>query len=646
MARILVLLDQRESRRVLNHWLMTSHEIAAPETPDEARAVLADPDWPFDLCFVDMANLARLDGEIRERRRREHPVFLPFVLLALREDAERAPAQVWEDVDELITVPVLKPELQARVGTVLRTRRLSLLAHAELSQILDSAGSPICVVSLERRITRCNRAFAALVGTEGRELKGEVFDETLPWKTFIPEHDLLGAVLAGGEVSDAQVAVDGPEAQGQRVFLVTAAPFRGLDGELLGAILDLKDITKLKQAKAELREHRDRLQAALAELVRVQDHMVRQERLRAFGQMAGTMTHDFAGTLHRILGLAEHAFEARRDQLDAEAAGWLRSIAEAARGGATTLEEIRRFTKLHDVNDPRASADPNEVLEAAIAATKPSWQAEARDASATISIRRNLSRMPPLLCNEAELREALVNLITNAVDAMPEGGTLTFRSRAEDDTAVIEVSDTGVGMDEETDRRALEPFFTTKGERGTGLGLTMVYGFVKRHNGSMSIKSQPGTGTTVILRLPLVPAAAEAAAAPPGPAPAGALPPERPLRILVVDDHPMIRDGLKTLLTGEGHTVDVAEDGIAGLRAFQRGRHELVILDKVMPALGGERLAAFIRTTSPRTPIILFTGYADSDAPRPPAVDVMLQKPVSPDRLRQAIRALAARAAS
>jgi signal transduction histidine kinase len=537
----------------------------------------------------------------------------------------------------------LKPELQARVGTVLRTRRLSLLAHAELSQILDSAGSPICVVSHERRISRFNRAFAALVDTAGREIKGALFDEALPWKPFIPELDLLGAVLAGGEVSDAQVAVEDPAGiQPQRVFLVTAAPFRGLDGELLGAILDLKDITKLKQAKADLREHRDRLQQALTELVRVQDHLVRQERLRALGQMAGSMARDFAGTLSVILGHAERLIDEREDVLDAEAAAWLRSIADTARSGAGTVEEILRFTKPRDTADPRKPLDLNEVLEEAIALTRSGWEDEARATSAPIALRRSLGRLPRVLGNEAELREALVNLISNAVDAMPGGGTLAFCTRQEDDTAIIEVSDTGVGMDEETDRRALEPFFTTKGERGTGLGLTMVYGFVKRHHGSMSLKSSPGAGTTVVLRLPLLP---DVGAAPGAgvEAKVEATPSERPLHVLVVDDHPMVRDGLKAMLVADGHTVDVAEDGIAGLRAFQRGRHDLVITDKVMPTMGGERLAAFIRTTSPRTPIILVTGYADSDGKRPPSVDVVLQKPVSRDRLRQAIRALVAK---
>jgi CheY-like chemotaxis protein len=261
---------------------------------------------------------------------------------------------------------------------------------------------------------------------------------------------------------------------------------------------------------------------------------------------------------------------------------------------------------------------------------------------------------------EGEIRDALTNLIFNAVDAMPKGGTLTLRSRisgARDgarradgpsDTEPrvnVEVTDTGIGMDEETRRRCLEPFYTTKGERGTGLGLAMVYGMVQRHSAELEIDSEPGRGTTLRLSFPVTSETLR------GSEPAAvSVQPVRRLSILLVDDDPLLIQSLRDILEGDGHRVTAADSGQRGINEFtaaqQRGApFALVITDLGMPYVDGRKVAASVRAISPSTPVILLTGWgrrllAENDIP--PHVDRVLGKPPKLIELRAALAELTA----
>ena len=233
---------------------------------------------------------------------------------------------------------------------------------------------------------------------------------------------------------------------------------------------------------------------------------------------------------------------------------------------------------------------------------------------------------------------------------MPEGGTLSVRTRRTSDASraeapdrvYIEVSDTGVGMDAETQRRCLEPFFTTKGERGTGLGLAMVYGSVQRHNAEIDIVSAPGRGTTV----QLVFAAARDAAAPEGDRRGTQRLPQQ--RILVVDDDPLLLKSLRDTLDTDGHVVTTANGGLAGLDAFSAAREaetpfDLVITDLGMPYVDGRQVASGVKELSPSTPVILLTGWGQrlmDDGELPAHVDRVLNKPPKLAELRAALAAL------
>jgi CheY-like chemotaxis protein len=253
--------------------------------------------------------------------------------------------------------------------------------------------------------------------------------------------------------------------------------------------------------------------------------------------------------------------------------------------------------------------------------------------------------LPPIMGDAVEIRDALTNLVFNAVDAMPEGGTITIRTRVMNGGApkvVVEVIDTGVGMSEETRRRCLEPFFTTKGERGTGLGLASVYGMIQRHTGQLEIDSTLGKGTAMRM---IFPAAVEAGVVSEHRAPRVIT---RRLRVLIVDDDPVLIRSLQDSLESEGHQVTSASGGQAGIDAF-RAVHgtdrafAVVITDLGMARVDGRKVATAIRETSPQTPIIMLTGWgqrliAEDDVPE--SVDRVLAKPPRMQQLRAVLAEL------
>lgn len=383
------------------------------------------------------------------------------------------------------------------------------------------------------------------------------------------------------------------------------------------------------------------LEAALKKLEETQRQVVQQERLHAFGTMASGVTHDFNNALSVILGFSEIALE----ELDAgqkeAVAQHLRTIMTAALDGAAMVTRLREFYRPDGRDEPRAAIDLNMLIEQAARITRPRWNAQALAQGITIEVATELQKIPLISADAAELREALTNLIFNAVDAMPDGGSVTLRTCEELADVRLEINDTGIGMPDEVRRRCLEPFFTTKGERGTGLGLAMVYGTIERHGGNLEIESEIGRGTTFVIRLPKHLATSQASAVVDSHA-------SEPLRILVVDDQPVLCDILGMYLTKDSHEVESAHDSDEALEKFSAGTFDLVITDHVMPGRSGTELAAMIKERSPGTSVFLLTGYADAqgetgDEISSEAIDHVLAKPISQIELRKAITQVSSR---
>jgi signal transduction histidine kinase len=246
------------------------------------------------------------------------------------------------------------------------------------------------------------------------------------------------------------------------------------------------------------------LKQALVELRASEQQLAQTQRLSAVGTMASGIAHDFNNALMLIMGSAEILLsDAERNRLTKEdSTPLLEDILTAARDASTLVGQLRRFSRSGDAEEIHQPVNLNWLIEQAVSFTKPKWDSQAFSAGSQIDVEVDFQEIPVILGDAARLRDAVTNLIFNAVDAMPNGGTLTLRTRAEGQDVLLEVSDTGIGMTEEVRRSCFEPFFTTKGQDGTGLGLAMVYGIAQHHSGTIAITSKPGQGTTFTLRLP------------------------------------------------------------------------------------------------------------------------------------------------
>jgi PAS domain S-box-containing protein len=387
------------------------------------------------------------------------------------------------------------------------------------------------------------------------------------------------------------------------------------------------------------------LQQAYDDLRQTQATVLQQERLRALGQMASGIAHDINNAISPVMLYTERLLE-RESGLSASARSALENIAHAIDDVAATVARMREFYRSREPELALSPLDPNRLVQQVSELTRARWSDMPQQRGVMIHMRHDLAPLLPAARGvDGEIREALINLVFNAVDAMPDGGELTLRTSvapaAGGDSARIEVIDTGLGMDEATRRRCLEPFFTTKGERGTGLGLAMVYGAVQRHGADIDIRSAPGQGTTVELRFPVPsPAAALGAAAV---ADVDAMPPR--MRILLVDDDPLLLRALRETLEADGHVVATANSGQAGIDAFREGqvRNEafaVVVTDLGMPYIDGRKVAAAIKRSSPGTPVILLTGWGQrliGDGDIPEHVDHVLSKPPKLRELRVAL---------
>jgi signal transduction histidine kinase len=398
----------------------------------------------------------------------------------------------------------------------------------------------------------------------------------------------------------------------------------------------VENLTRRKQAEEDLRETNRELEKALSELKATQQQVIQQERLSAIGQMASGIAHDFNNTLTPILGFSELLLESPRLLDDKpKARRCLEMLRTAAKDAASVVSRLREFYRPVETDEEFPVVDLAKIVQQAVSLTEPKWRRQTQATGLTVEVVAEIKATPFVAGQESALREVLTNLIFNAVDAMPQGGRISLETSIDGDHAVIRVRDNGTGMTESVRQRCLEPFFSTKGERGTGLGLSMVYGIVERHRGKLEIESAPGQGTTFIIRLPV--ADTSTALDSENSAQATSI---SPLNVLIVDDEPRVLEVVSEYLRCDGHSVSTALNGREGLEKFQRNQFDLVVLDRVMPEMSGDQTARFIKQVNERVPVIMLTGFGaliEVSGSQPAAVDVVLSKPVTLDALRKTI---------
>jgi PAS domain S-box-containing protein len=401
------------------------------------------------------------------------------------------------------------------------------------------------------------------------------------------------------------------------------------------------------------------LQQAYEDLRQTQQAVMQQERLKALGQMASGIAHDINNAISPVALYTETLLESEPN-LSARARRYVETIQRATDDVAQTVARMRDFYRLREPELKLAPVRINPLIDEVVNLTRARWSDMPQQRGVVIDMVTELTTDPPLIQGvESEIREALINLIFNAVDAMPDGGRLTVRTRLTDVAYSsrqaapsrrlhVEVSDSGIGMNLEIRRRCFEPFFTTKGERGTGLGLAMVYGMVQRHGAEIDIDTAPGHGTTMRLVFDV----SETAIVDLGTPAAAYARPSR-LRILIVDDDPLLLKSLRDALEGDGHAVTAAGGGQAGIDTFLAAEggngapFEVVITDLGMPYIDGRQVANIVKSAAPSTPVVLLTGWGQRlvDAGEVPKnVDRVLNKPPRLADLRPVLAELQRRA--
>ena len=407
----------------------------------------------------------------------------------------------------------------------------------------------------------------------------------------------------------------------------------------------LKNVETSVAQATQAENHVKELSHYIAEQERIREQFSQMEKLSALGELASGVAHDFNNTLAGILGRAQ--LLQRTDDAEKLRRG-LEIIIKTAEDGAKTVKRIQDFARQRrDHNFELVSID--QILMDASEITRPRWKNWAEASNIHISLDLQIGSNAMVMGDDSELREVLVNMIFNAVDAMPEGGKLRLSTRTVDKQVMIKVTDTGVGMYPEVRSRIFDPFFTTKGKAGLGLGLAVSFGIIRRHGGNIEVDSQYGQGTELCITLPVAQIVESPvvrreltvetqepltltmthAGEPP------------PTRLLVVDDEDFVRELLADILEGERCEVKLAADGTEALDLFREHEFDGVFTDIGMPGMSGWELAREIRQLNAGIPIAVITGWGElvgSHEQRAAGVDWVVAKPFTADRIAELVR--------
>ena len=529
---------------------------------------------------------------------REHETILGH-LLADNRPSGRAidprERELLEMLSEYLAIAIRNSRLY---GEIAETKR-------SLEQLVRSAGDAIISVDREDRIVGWNPAAERIFDATEAEMGGQRITSVLPEADYREAKAALASEPPPRHFEVRRTRKDGRTME----LAVTLSAL----GEHRGVLAIVKDITAHREMEAQL---------------------LHSEKLTALGKLAGGIAHDFNNILQAILGYVQ-LMAKNAENVELVRRG-LEVIQTAATGGAETVKRIQQFARLRP-DEAFILLDLNQVIREAVAITRPRWEELADKRGRPTELRLELETIPPILGRPATLSEVITNLILNAIEAMPSGGTLTIATRREGaDTVACTVTDTGVGMSELVRRRIFEPFFTTKGKTGTGLGLSISYSIVTRHGGEIRVKSQLGKGTSFTL---LFPVGAEAVPEPPAPTEARR---GRAGRILLLDNEPQVLRLLTAMLRAAGHSVTPAESGPEALALFAPDHFDLVLTDIGMAGMTGWEVADRVRALDPRVPIAFITGWGlseeDTERCRARGIRHCLFKPVQPDDLLQAIQ--------
>ena len=411
----------------------------------------------------------------------------------------------------------------------------------------------------------------------------------------------------------------------------------------------LKNIEASANQAEQAERHVEELSHYIAEQERIREQFSQMEKLSALGELASGVAHDFNNTLAGILGRAQLILRTNDPE---KIQRGLNIIIKTAEDGAKTVKRIQDFARQRRDHDfEPVSID--QILFDVSEITRPRWKDRAEAANVQIALDLQIRSKAKVMGDESELREVLVNMVFNAVDAMPEGGNLTLAAEDVNGMVIISVGDNGSGMPPEVKSRIFDPFFTTKGKAGMGLGLAVSFGIIRRHEGSVEVESEVGVGTKFKISLPKAAVSEESATVAPeiatlaidgaNAAASRAFDGPQP-KILVVDDEEAVRELLRDLLESEGCRVYLAPGGREALSLFAVQRFDGVFTDVGMPGMSGWELAHAIRQSNESVPIAVITGWGEavgSDEQKQARVNWVVTKPFRAERISELAQEIA-----
>jgi PAS domain S-box-containing protein len=527
-------------------------------------------------------------------------------------------------------------DVQPKAGRSEQALRLELTAYDRYRSIFDHAIEGIFQMTPDGRYLGANPALARIYGFDSAEELQKKLSAAGASFYVQPErrrefHRLMNEA---GVVSGLESEIY--RRDGSTIWISeNAVAIKDELGRVVSFEGFVVDISERRAASVELSKTRSDLQASVKELRAAQARVTESERLRALGAMVNGIAHDFNNSLWMILGYSELLQQlCRAKPVPPEFVEYVDTIVTASLEAVETITRLSDFQGPAELSGTRALLTLNGIIEKAVGFTRPSWETEASGRGISMEIVSDFGKIEQIMGSAADLCEVFTHLILNAVDAMPQGGVITIQTRMVAEEVEVSVADTGVGMTPEVRRRCLEPFYTTKGGRCSGVGLAVARGTIERHGGTLRIESAPGRGAKFFLTFPT----AQQGAPIVEPAPAKC---PRPLRILAVDDHPVQTELIARALGSEWHIVATANNGRDAIARFDSEHFDLVITDKAMPGMSGDQLAAAIKAREPGTPVIMLTGLGrgrdDDEEELSEFVDLLVAKPASLKDLQAAI---------
>lgn len=618
---VLIIDDDKGMCKTLSRILeLDGYNITTVNTASEGIDLVKERDWNIALLDIKLPDIEGVEllGIIRSTA-----PDLSVIMMTAYASTENAIRALNRGADAFVTKPFDIEELRAIVKKSIDKQRLALekkRLEKELKEsvekyreLFENINDALAVfMKPNGKLGIYNRRFISLFGYRESELEDKRFLDFIHPEDSMRAQERFTKRIAGEEAED-MYELKMLDKKGKVFFLEIGDRPYSQQGEIIGLELIMRDVSERKI---------------------IEEQLIQSEKLRAIGQMASGVAHDFNNALAIILGNTE-LLARQLETMDVdEIKGQLKVVETAALDAAETVRRIQEFTRIRTDRE-YSKVDINKIVDEVKEMSKPRWKDQAQEMGINIDLVTVLSDdMSPVMANPSELREVLTNIIFNSIDAMPHGGKISIETKKTNGEVNIMVTDTGVGIPKEVKRKIFDPFFTTKGVVSDGLGLSIAYSIITRQGGNIVVESEEGEGTTVKISLPIPAEFKEAEKK---------ITRQREVErstILIIDDEEMVRNILGNLLAKSGHNVFKAASGKEGLEIFNQGGIDLVFTDIGMPGMSGWEVARSIKDTDSTVPIALITGWGvqiDDKKMKESGADLILNKPFRLDEVFELI---------